>query len=301
MSGSRKVTLFVQCIVDSIHPEVGDAMVDIFHKLGFEIKVPTNQTCCGQPAYNSGYRHAAAIAAKHFIEIFENSDVIVCPSGSCVNMVRNHYPELLHDEPNWLKRAEELDRQRKKASRYLERQVNAQLKSLGMATGRFEIGLTPIDATHPSAHGLSSIEYRISTNPGQAAQALHKIASGGELSRISLAIQVIVANTSRIPTLVFDEVDVGIGGGVAEVVGTLLRKLSAKGQIFCVTHLPQVAAQGHQHLHVSKTTAGKAAQTRIVPLDGAAKVSEIARMLGGLEITDQSMAHAQEMFESAQN
>jgi len=127
------------------------------------------------------------------------------------------------------------------------------------------------------------------------------MASGGELSRISLAIQVIVANTSEIPTLVFDEVDVGIGGGVAEVVGVLLRKLAAKGQILCVTHLPQVAAQGHQHLHVSKAIEGKATQTRVVLLDGAAKVSEIARMLGGLEITDQSIAHAREMFESAQN
>lgn len=197
--------------------------------------------------------------------------------------------------------SEELNRQRKKASLVLAREVSAQLKSLGMPAGKFEIALIPIDAAQPVAHGLSNIEYRISTNPGQTPRPLNKIASGGELSRISLAIQVIVANTSRIPTLVFDEVDVGIGGGVAEVVGALLRKLSGKGQILCVTHLPQVAAQGHQHLHVSKATTGKITQTRIVLLDGVAKVSEIARMLGGLEITDQSMAHAKEMFESAQS
>lgn len=197
--------------------------------------------------------------------------------------------------------AEQLDKVRTKAARILEKQVTAQLKSLGMAAGIFEIRLIPIDADQPAAHGLSIIEYRISTNPGQPTRPLNKIASGGELSRISLAIQVIVANTSKIPTLVFDEVDVGIGGGVAEVVGALLRKLAAKGQILCVTHLPQVAAQGHQHLHVSKATHGKVTQTRITLLDGAAKVSEIARMLGGLEITDQSMAHAKEMFESAQN
>ena len=126
MSGPRKVTLFIQCIVDSIHPEVGDAMVDIFHKLGFEIKVPTNQTCCGQPAYNSGYRHPAAIAAKHFIKIFEDSDAIVCPSGSCVNMVRNHYPELLQDEPNWLKRAEELAGRVFELTEYLVDKIGAE-------------------------------------------------------------------------------------------------------------------------------------------------------------------------------
>tara|TARA_Y100000310_G_scaffold202942_1_gene203178 strand:- start:2352 stop:4022 length:1671 start_codon:yes stop_codon:yes gene_type:complete len=197
--------------------------------------------------------------------------------------------------------AEELDRARTKAARTFEKQVTAQLKSLGMPAGQFEIKLMPIDTSQPTAHGLSNTEFRICTNPGQAARPLNKIASGGELSRISLAIQVIVANTSHIPTLVFDEVDVGIGGGVAEVVGTLLRKLAAKGQILCVTHLPQVAAQGHQHLHVSKATRGKTTETHVVLLDAAAKVSEIARMLGGLEITDQSMAHAQEMFESAQS
>jgi L-lactate dehydrogenase complex protein LldE len=108
MSGQKKVTLFVQCIVDSIHPEVGQALVHIFHKLGIETTCPTHQTCCGQPAYNSGYRHPAAIAAKHFIQVFEDSDVIVCPSGSCVNMVRNHYPELLSYEASWRRRAEEL-------------------------------------------------------------------------------------------------------------------------------------------------------------------------------------------------
>jgi L-lactate dehydrogenase complex protein LldE len=108
MTGQKKITLFVQCIVDSIHPEVGDALVNIFHELGVEIDCPTDQTCCGQPAFNSGYRQPAALAAKHFIQTFEGSDVIVCPSGSCVNMVRNHYPELLGDEPNWSRRAEEL-------------------------------------------------------------------------------------------------------------------------------------------------------------------------------------------------
>ena len=126
MTDQRTVTLFVQCIVDSIHPEVGDAMVHIFHKLGVPITCPTNQTCCGQPAYNSGYRHPAAIAAKHFIKIFEDSDIIVCPSGSCVNMVRNHFPELFRDEPTWLRRAEELAGRVFELSEYLVDGVGAE-------------------------------------------------------------------------------------------------------------------------------------------------------------------------------
>ncbi|MFT7091892.1 MAG: DNA repair protein RecN (Recombination protein N), partial [Candidatus Azotimanducaceae bacterium] len=137
-------------------------------------------------------------------------------------------------------------------------------------------------------------------NPGQTPRALNKIASGGELSRISLAIQVITADTSRVPSLVFDEVDVGIGGGVAEVVGTLLRNLGQKAQIICVTHLPQVAAQGHQHLIVEKSSNGKQATSLVKQLDDVARVKEIARMLGGLDMTEHSIAHAEEMYQSAQ-
>ena len=138
----------------------------------------------------------------------------------------------------------------------------------------------------------------VSTNPGQPAKPLIKIASGGELSRISLAIQVITAQTSHTPSLVFDEVDVGIGGAVAEVVGKLLRTLAERAQVLCVTHLPQVAAQGHQHLQVAKTIDGKSVQTTLQLLEGDEKVQEIARMLGGVKITAQTLAHAREMLEN---
>ena len=123
-----------------------------------------------------------------------------------------------------------------------------------------------------------------------------KIASGGELSRISLAIQVVTASAGTVPSMVFDEVDVGIGGAVAEVVGTLLRDLAARAQVLCVTHLPQVAAQGHQHLQVSKTADKKSVETRLCALDEEGKVEEIARMLGGVKITQQTLAHAREML-----
>ena len=146
------------------------------------------------------------------------------------------------------------------------------------------------------------MEFLVSTNPGQPPRPLIKIASGGELSRISLAIQVITAQTSSTPTLVFDEVDVGIGGGVARAVGVLLKQLGERGQVLCVTHQAQVASQGHTHLFVSKSTSDATTNsgTRIRALEGKEKVEEIARMLGGESTTQgftpESLAHAQEML-----
>jgi len=144
------------------------------------------------------------------------------------------------------------------------------------------------------------VEFLVSANPGQPLRALAKVASGGELSRISLAIQVITAQTSRVPTLVFDEVDVGIGGPTAEVVGQLLRRLGERGQVLCVTHLPQVAAQGHQHLFVHKRRDEDATATAVSKLDNDGRIEEIARMLGGVDLTKESLAHARKMVSKAQ-
>jgi DNA repair protein RecN (Recombination protein N) len=129
--------------------------------------------------------------------------------------------------------------------------------------------------------------------------ALHKIASGGELSRISLAIQIVAARSLGIPTLIFDEVDAGIGGGVAEAVGLQLRRLSEQRQVMCVTHLPQVAAQAHHHIQVNKRTRKQTTGTQVVTLNNQERVEEIARMLGGLELTDKTRAHAEEMINRA--
>src|SRR5690606_21022661 len=148
--------------------------------------------------------------------------------------------------------AERLSAQRQKAGLKLAKQVNAQLLTLAMENARLLVSLIPL-TEKPGLHGLEEVEFLISTNPGQPPRPLGKVASGGELSRISLAIQVITAQTSATPTLVFDEVDVGIGGATADVVGNLLRQLGDKGQVICVTHLAQVASKGHQHLQVSKT------------------------------------------------
>lgn len=189
-----------------------------------------------------------------------------------------------------------ISKKRRTAARKLQKKVEQQLEQLAMASCSFSIALNPRNNTEPHAAGNEEISFLVSTNPGQEPQSLAKIASGGELSRISLAIQVITAKTSAIPTMVFDEVDVGIGGATAEVVGNLLQALGAQGQVICVTHQPQVASKGHQHVFVSKSTSNKSVSTQLQQLADDEKIEEIARMLGGIAITDKSLAHAREML-----
>ena len=196
--------------------------------------------------------------------------------------------------------ADRLSGQRRQAAAALGTKIAAAMHELGMPGGRFEIAVDALPATEFTSHGLDRIEFRVSANPGQPPLPLTKVASGGELSRISLAIQVITTDANSLPTLVFDEVDTGIGGGVAEVVGRQLRTLGESRQVLCVTHLPQVAAQAHQHCQVQKLTGEASTRTRIRLLSEAERVDEIARMLGGIEVTTQTRAHAQEMIERAQ-
>ena len=197
------------------------------------------------------------------------------------------------------KQAEKLSVKRSKAARKLERQVTERIALLGMPKGKFTIHLGEIKGRLVSPQGHEEIEFLVTTNPGQPARPLVKVASGGELSRISLAIQVIIAQTAHTPALVFDEVDVGIGGGTAEIVGNMLREVGNTGQVICVTHQPQVASQGHQHLHVSKQFSKSASKTTIDSLQGDNRVQEVARMLGGLEITPSTLIHAKEMLETS--
>ncbi|MBU3069284.1 DNA repair protein RecN [Aestuariicella sp. G3-2] len=194
--------------------------------------------------------------------------------------------------------AEKLSAQRHKAAKQLQKAINQQLRALAMQNAQLAIQLHS-GSEHASPHGLDDIEFLISTNPGQSPKALAKVASGGELSRVSLAIQVVTARSSTTPTLVFDEVDVGIGGATADVVGDLLRQLGSQGQVLCVTHLPQVASKGHQHLQVHKETDKTSAQTALIQLNGDDKIMEIARMMGGAQMTKQTIAHAREMLEMA--
>lgn len=176
----------------------------------------------------------------------------------------------------------------------LAEEISANIRQLGMPKGQVEIQISPLDKMQ--VHGLDRVEYMVCTNPGMAPDALAKIASGGELSRISLAIQMITAQRGATPTLLFDEVDVGIGGATAALVGQMLRKLGERLQIFCVTHQPQVAASAHHHFVVAKYSDNEQTYSSILPLDNREKIDEIARMLGGLTITDQTRSHAKELL-----
>ncbi len=167
---------------------------------------------------------------------------------------------------------------------------------LGMPQGRFLVEVTTDTARSPAPTGCDDVEFLVSANPGLPPRPLGKVASGGELSRISLAIQVAATDAKTTPTLIFDEVDSGIGGGVAEIVGLKLRTLGKDRQVFCVTHLHQVAAQGHHHLLVEKTSSATTTQTHVRELSFSQRKQEIARMLGGVRITEQTLAHAEELL-----
>ncbi|MCH8506089.1 MAG: DNA repair protein RecN [Ectothiorhodospiraceae bacterium] len=196
--------------------------------------------------------------------------------------------------------AGELTERRRKAGEALAAQVTASLKELGMAGCGFRVGLSAAEGTGFLRYGREQVTFEIRTNAGQPFGPLARIASGGELSRISLAIQVAAADSTHIPTLVFDEADAGIGGGVAEVVGMKLRQLGRSHQVLCVTHLPQVASQAHHHLQVSKSKGGETTSTSVTALDRESRVQEVARMLGGMEITNATLNHAEEMVARAE-
>jgi DNA repair protein RecN (Recombination protein N) len=192
----------------------------------------------------------------------------------------------------------QLRKARQNTSIQLAKLVMDKIQNLEMINGRFEVQLTPKPETSFSSHGIDDIEFLLSTNPGLPLQPLRKIASGGELSRLSLAIQVITSQKMTTPSLIFDEVDVGISGKTAEIVGELLRQLGNEAQVLCVTHLPQVAAKGHQHFKVEKQqdTQNSSTTTSIRNLSNPEKIQEIARLLGGIKITKNTLAHAEEML-----
>lgn len=195
--------------------------------------------------------------------------------------------------------ARAVSRARKQAAAKLGRAVTERMQELGMSGGRFEIELMPLPDGEISAHGLERVEFLVTANPGLPPKPLAKVASGGELSRISLALQVVTARLGRIPTLVFDEVDVGVGGRVAEIVGRELRTLGENRQVLCITHLPQVAALGQHHLQAAKLPQDGSTVVEVKRLKNAERVQEIARMLGGVEISKKTIAHAQDMLSRA--
>jgi DNA repair protein RecN (Recombination protein N) len=201
----------------------------------------------------------------------------------------------------WQQAAETLSQARHRSAAALSAAVSALMDELGMSGGRFVVMLEANDGDAPQAHGLERCEFLVSANPGQPPRALRKVASGGELARISLAIEVATLGLDPTPTMVFDEVDSGIGGAVAEVVGQKLRALGKGCQVLCVTHLAQVASLGHQHYQVHKIIGNDSTESLVTVLDDVRRVEEIARMMGGKALTPQTLAHAKAMLDHAQS
>ena len=192
--------------------------------------------------------------------------------------------------------AAELSAKRQKSAKKLQQQISQMMKELGMPNGEFLVEVNALVNDTPKLNGNDNVTFLISANVGLPPKPLAKVASGGELSRISLAIQVTTANDKTTPTMIFDEVDSGIGGGIAEIVGQKLRQLSSNRQVLCVTHLPQVAAQAHQHLYVEKQHHADMTSSQVRLLNDDERVIETARMLGGIELTENTLAHAREML-----
>ncbi len=204
-------------------------------------------------------------------------------------------------EQEYTQAALELGKCRRSAASRFSKQISTAMQTLGMAGGVFRAEVSARSNRQFSAEGMDRIEFLVSANKGQSPQSLAKVASGGELSRISLAIKVISADSQTIPTLIFDEVDSGIGGAVAEIVGRQLRTLSAGRQVLCVTHLPQVAACAHQQFQVNKISGDATTHTRIRSLDREERIEELARMLGGMTVSERTRAHAREMLTTVES
>lgn len=227
---------------------------------------------------------------EHYHLLAEQFDSMQNATERLINL--NKQKEIAWQE--FLSFAEQLSKSRKQKAEILNDYITQSMQTLGMQNGVFAID---ISAAEPNPYGIDKIEFYVTANPGQPLQPLSKVASGGELSRISLAIQVITARADATPTLVFDEVDVGIGGSTAAIVGQLLRQLGETAQVLCITHLPQVAAQGHHHLKIAKQTDGTQTHSNVWFLSQEERTHEIARMLGGIKVTEQTLLHAREMLE----
>jgi DNA repair protein RecN (Recombination protein N) len=249
-------------------------------------------------------RHAAALEAlarKHRVRVLDLPEQLLRIEAELATLDNAQLSlaaleqELAALARDYRSAAQRLTSARKAAADHLGSQITQLMQGLGMAGGRFAVSIDPSD-TEFSAYGSDDIEFLVSANPGQAPKSLARVASGGELSRISLAVQVAAAAKTSVLCMVFDEVDAGIGGAVAEIVGRQLRDLGERAQVLCVTHLAQVASQAHSQCRVTKLSDGKITRTAVKTLGESERVDEIARMLGGIDITDQARAHAREML-----
>ncbi len=245
---------------------------------------------------------ALSLARKHQVqpELLYHHHQKLAKEYKQLNNSEIQIEQLTHDlqqaEEDYFKHAQKLSQSRLRYSKEISKKVSASIQKLNMEKGQFHVSLTQSGSKQLSPLGIDSIEFQVATNAGQSLQDLGKVASGGELSRIGLAIQVIISQRVSTPTLIFDEVDVGISGATAAVVGKLLRSLGENTQIFCVTHLPQVAGNGHQQMFVNKQSDGKTTNTSMFKLNSKDRINELARLLGGNSITERTLANAQELL-----
>jgi len=246
------------------------------------------------------------LARKHHVEPTELSELHQQLSNELSDIdhaderlleLRNEYKTL---EQSYQNSATALSSSRSKFAKKLNKEITTAMQTLGMSGGQFIIEISQYDKDKRSVHGTDRIDFTVTANAGQSCKTLSRVASGGELARISLAIQMITAAQTRIPTLIFDEVDSGVGGGIAEIVGQQLRTLGNTNQVVCITHLPQVASQAHNHMRVHKQSDNKQTNTDVDVLSRQQRIEEIARMLSGVDITQQSLAHAEEMITRAE-
>ncbi|HEY9036519.1 MAG TPA: DNA repair protein RecN [Pseudomonadales bacterium] len=254
-----------------------DKRLDRYHELSRKHRVPADALCALQQRLRDEL--ASLDASETRLETLQQS----------LAAARAQFDEA----------AGKLSKARTKTAKTLAKAVNALLADVGLPNARIEVAMEALPVKTPDSRGAEDIDLLVQTNPGMPVDRLSKIASGGELSRISLAINVVTAQSHTVSTLIFDEVDVGIGGQTASQVGHLLRELGKQAQVLCVTHQPQVAACGHQHLQVSKAASADSTVSAIDALEGRAREEELARMLGGKTITDKTRAHARELLESA--
>jgi DNA repair protein RecN (Recombination protein N) len=245
---------------------------------------------------------ALALARKHHIqpEFLYSHHQKLGKEYKQLNNSEIQIEQLAHDlqqaEKDYFNHASKLSQSRLRYSKELSKKITESIQQLNMQAGKFHVSLLQNDKKQLSPLGIDNIEFQVATNAGQSLQELGKVASGGELSRIGLAIQVIISQRVSTPTLIFDEVDVGISGATAAVVGKLLRSLGENTQILCVTHLPQVAGNGHQQMYVDKHNNGKTTNTTMVTLNNQDRINELARLLGGNSITERTLANAQELL-----
>ncbi len=246
-----------------------------------------------------------AISRKHHIDPENLQDLAIhlqqdldniTHSSERIEKLRESIQQL---ENKYRQLSQKISDKRQTAAVRCQKKISDIIQELGMPQGEFVINVTPLPDATPRLNGLDKIEFLVSANPGLPPRPLAKVASGGELSRISLAIQVSTSHDKMVPTMIFDEVDSGIGGGIAEIVGQKMRHLSQNRQVLCVTHLPQVAAQAHHHLFVSKMADTSSTESTVLLLNEEQRIKEIARMLGGVNITEHTLSHAQEMLSLA--